>query len=593
MYKKICAACMAAMDADQKVCPNCGALMENRNPDGALPEGLLLNDTYRIGAFLSIDGEGGLYEALDIVSRRMYHIKEYMPITLCSGRDAELSLQVRVGSEVPYKNNATDFTDLYGRLRHFNNDICLVGVREVFYANNTVYAVTEKPEGISLTQYLAKNGGRLGWEEALDLLDPLWLAVERLHRAGIVHRGICCDNITVTGPGVVRLGGYATQAMRSQGTELKAQLYAGFAAPEQYTVSAFDGTFTDVYALSAVLYQTVTGVPVPSARERIHEDTLEDPTVYANGPLPDGSVQRLPLYLADAILHGLQLEGIARFPDMTAFRSALAGTPVAKTAAVPKVAGPRSAAHGAVHTEPEKKSLWARMNTDVKVGVCTGAFLLLVFFIVMLVWFNGRSVPQDDSGSSDTSSSLSDTSASDTFENSSPSEEQASLAPLLVGMKYSDARLEYPQYRFSVTYEYSTTYAAGVIMRQTPENGQSLSDSTVAIVVSQGTEPVPLPDLVGYTQGSAESMLQSLGIQYTIVTVINDGSWATGVVTETDPGEGTMLQPGIDTVTVRISSAKPADPSSSSSSVPSSSQESSSSEESSSSSENTSSTEGD
>ena len=49
------------------------------------------------------------------------------------------------------------------------------------------------------------------------------------------------DSITVTGPGVLRLGGYAIQAMRSQGTELKAQLYAGYAAPEQ-----FDGVQTRV-----------------------------------------------------------------------------------------------------------------------------------------------------------------------------------------------------------------------------------------------------------------------------------------------------------------------------------------------------------
>lgn len=556
MYTIICASCMTACQPGE-TCPHCGQALTNANPSGSLPEGLLLNDTYRVGAMQSLDSEGILYDAVDITSHRAYQIKEYVPITLCSGRDEDLGLQVRVGSEVPYKNNAADFTDLYGKLRHFNNDICLLGVREVFYANNTVYAVTEKAEGLSLEAYLQKRGGRLGWNEALDLLDPLWLSVERLHRAGIIHRGICCENITVTGPGVVRLGGFATQAMRTQGTELKSQLYTGYAAPEQYQSSAFDGPFTDIYALSAVLYRVITGLNVPSARERLNEDTLEDPTEYANAPLPDGSVQKLPLYLADAILHGLQLEGAERFADMPAFRAALAGQK-------PQAAAPR-APGGAVHTEPEKKR--AGLGTDAKIAIGTCVGLLLVFLVVLLIWSGGRdgrddgSSLEEDTTSSMTSSfdSLSgesgDESESETADTSS--ESQPAGAPQLVGMLYADARLEYGSYRFQVTYAYSSDYEEGRIMQQSPEEGQPVTDNTISITISQGVEPLPLPDLVGSTQASAEALLQGMNVSYTIVTVINDGSWAEGVVTETTPGEGAMVQPGITDVIVRVAGALP------------------------------------
>ncbi len=566
MYQRICAACMTAFDTAGDSCPACGAKCIDRNPEGALPEGLLLNDTYRVGAFVSLDSEGAVYEATDIVSHRAYRIKEYMPVTLCSGRDADLALQVRPGSEVPYKNNAADLTDLYARLRHFNNDICLLGVREVFYANNTVYAVTEKAEGITLTQYLQQQGGRLGWNDALDLLDPLWVAVERLHRAGILHRGICCDNITVSGPGVVRLGGYATAAMRRQGTELKAQLYAGYAAPEQYDASAFDGPYTDIYALSAVLYRVLTGVAVPAARQRLADDTLEDPTRYANAPLADGSVQRLPLYLADAVLHGLQLDGGERFADMAAFRAALAGQK-------PKAAAarPARAPGGAVRTEPERKSLWARMNTDLKVGICTGGFLLLVFLIVLLVWSGDKQPPDSSSGVSvQDSYSLSDTVEESPSVDTS-SGEPADLAPALVGKKYSDARLEHHGIRFNVEYEYSQQ-EAGVIIRQSPEPGMEIEDNTVTIIISQGTEPVPLPGLEGSTRASAEALLQGMGLKYEVYTFVNDGSWMEGVVVSTEPGEGAMLQPGIDVVILRVASAPPA-VSSSSSEAPSSSEQ--------------------
>lgn len=552
MYQKVCPVCFAVNDGKSAVCSACGAPMPNKNPGGSLPEGLLLNDTYRVGAFISIDSEGAVYDATEISTGRACQIKEYMPVTLCSGRGAQLELQVRVGSEVPYKNNASDFADLYARLRHFNNDICLVGVREVFYANNTVYAVTEKPEGLSLTQYLEKRGGRIGWDEALDLLDPLWLSVERLHRAGIIHRGICPDNITVTGPGVVRLGGFATQAMRSQGTELKAQLYPGYAAPEQYTASAFDGPFTDIYALSAVLYRVVTGVSVPTARERLHEDTLEDPTIYTEEPLPDGSVQRLPLYLADVILHGLQLDGAERFADMAAFRAALAGQQPQQPA--------RRGAAAAVKTEPARGGFWSRLGTDVKVALCTGLFLLLVFAVVLIVWYSGRSkAPVEDETSS---VSVTDTSSEMPDDTSESEESDPDLVPNLVGQRYAEARLAYSDIRFEVTYDYSSVYEAGVIMRQSPEADEPMTDNIISIVVSQGTEPIPLPDLEGSTGASAESILNGLGIKYTVVVAINDGSYAEGVVIETNPGAGTLVQPGIDTVILRVASARPAESSS-------------------------------
>ena len=153
MHKQVCLSCMTVFDMQQELCPCCGnAAAVNRNPAGALPEGLLLNENYRVGAFVSIDSEGSLYEATDIAGRRPCRIKEYMPVTLCSGRGEDLALQVRAGSEVPYKNNAADFADLYTTLQRFSNDICLLSVLEVFTANNTVYAVTEKAEGLTLTQ---------------------------------------------------------------------------------------------------------------------------------------------------------------------------------------------------------------------------------------------------------------------------------------------------------------------------------------------------------------------------------------------------------------------------------------------------------
>jgi hypothetical protein len=268
-------------------------------------------------------------------------------------------------------------------------------------------------------------------------------------------------------------------------------------------------------------------------------------------------VQKLPLYLADAILHGLQLDPADRFADMQSFRMALAGQKP-KHAPAPGGSAPRTPG-GAVRTEPVKKNLWTRMSTEFRIALCTFGFLAVVFAIVLGVWYNGRELPPESVPQTSTGSSVKEPSSTPQPESepvsSAPVQEEV-LAPQLVGSKYSDARLEYSSFRFSVSYEHSS-FAVGTIISQSPEHGTAVKDNTIAIVVSQGMEPIPMPDIEGNTRASAESLLTSLGIKYEIITVINDGSWASDVVTETNPGADVLVQPGVDTVILRVSTAKP------------------------------------
>ena len=71
------------------------------------------------------------------------------------------------------------------------------------------------------------------------------------------------------------LTGYGTLALRTGGSELKSQLYAGYAAPEQYSAAEFSGRYTDVYALAAVTYRLVTGQTPVSAPQRKVRDSME------------------------------------------------------------------------------------------------------------------------------------------------------------------------------------------------------------------------------------------------------------------------------------------------------------------------------
>ena len=71
--------------------------------------------------------------------------------------------------------------------------------------NNTVYAVEESEKGMTLTHYLSLRSRNLTPAEARTLLQPVMEGVTLLHKAGLIHRGICPDNILLPIDGSARL----------------------------------------------------------------------------------------------------------------------------------------------------------------------------------------------------------------------------------------------------------------------------------------------------------------------------------------------------------------------------------------------------
>lgn len=83
---------------------------------------------------------------------------------------------------------------------------------------------------------------------------------------GLLHRGISPETVFITKTGSAKLSGYATLGLRTADSELKSQMFEGYAAPEQYRAAEFDGPYTDVYGLAAVFYRAMTA-RLPSPRE--------------------------------------------------------------------------------------------------------------------------------------------------------------------------------------------------------------------------------------------------------------------------------------------------------------------------------------
>lgn len=155
------------------------------------------------------------------------------------------------------------------------------------------YLVMELVDGHNLADRL--RTGPLPWPEAVRVAGQIAAALAAAHRIGVVHRDVKPGNVmlTDTGAKVLDFGIAALGGLDSQSGEPLMGTPAYF-APERLTVGPPDPA-SDVYALGALLYRTLTGrAPLPV---QSWEDALE---VHRRGtPVPPLRVPGLPADIAE------------------------------------------------------------------------------------------------------------------------------------------------------------------------------------------------------------------------------------------------------------------------------------------------------
>ena len=96
----------------------------------------------------------------------------------------------------------------------------------------------------------------------------------------------------------------------------------------------------------------------------------------------------------------------------------------------------------------------------------------------------------------------------------------------------------------NVTLRYNDTIPAAQVMSQDPAAGAGVARNTpVAMVVSRGLEPVPVPNVVGLVRSSAEALIASNGFTTGVVTEVFSETIASGRVISQSPEAGAILEP--------------------------------------------------
>lgn len=390
--RSICLGCMQDKGQAQ-VCPFCG--YKEGTPAQAphyLQPGTILAGKYLIGRGLGHGGFGTTYIARDEVLGIKLAIKEYLPQD-CASRQPGTNLVTPFSGDGArrFSEGLESFLQEARTLARFDGTPNIVGVRDFFTENGTAYLVMNYLEGITLKQYLVRSGGKpVPFDKMMGILLPVMDALHTVHAAGLLHRDISPDNIFLTTSGQVTLidFGAARQSMNVQ-QSLSVILKPGYAPEEQYRSRGHQGPWSDVYALGATMYRTLTGKIPPESLERQKQDCLIPPSRLGI---------RIPAYAEAAILKAMAVNAEDRFQTVDEFRAALLrsgssgqGTPVQPTAPIKREPSQRSERE-MQDVEPVTYPLGHKSNKKKKKGprpviVIAAVLMTLILGVVALFFY--------------------------------------------------------------------------------------------------------------------------------------------------------------------------------------------------------------
>ncbi len=432
----------------------------------------------------------------------------------------------------------------------------IVSVFDWGEANGTYFIVMEYVEGHTLAEML-RDEGRLHPDRAAEITADIAAALGFAHRNRVVHRDVKPGNVLITRDGGVKVADFGIARALSDSTDqnlTKTGSVMGTAtyfSPEQARGAAVDPR-SDIYSLGCVLYEMTTGHPpftgdsaVAIAYKHVQEnplpprrydpalpETLEAITLKCLAKNPANRYPGAQDLRADLrrFLDGSRImaEPVLAPPIDPGATSMMANTQYGEQTAL--VAGPVGYQPPGEYDdyddyyddeeEEPKRSKWFLVALVLLLLVLAGLLFLLASN------FSGNDEP----------------------------EVPMVTVPGVLNQDVTVATQALEAEGFEVATEFVNDPApANQVTAQDPEAGADAEEgSTVTLTVSQGPEPVVVPDVVGMAQSEASQTLTAAGFVVNAVPEENDDV-PEDVVISQDPPANAEVAPNA-TITIKVSS---------------------------------------
>ncbi len=490
--------------------------------------GQTLDGRYKIEKQVGIGGMAVVFRAYDAVIRRNVAVK---------------MLKEDVAQDEAAVKRFINESKAVAMLSHPN----IVSIYDVSVSGTYKYIVMEYIEGITLKSYMSKKGA-LPLPEVIHYSRQILSALAHAHGKGIIHRDIKPQNIMLLKDGNIKVTDFGIAKLPNAETVTMTDKAIGtvyYISPEQASGLEID-TRSDLYSMGVVMYEMASGklpfvAETPVSVALMQVNTPPTPPTEVNPEIPRG--------LEQIILTAMEKSAEDRFAEAEQMLERL--TILKKNpSAVFKPLGALSEADKKKKEKKEKKAEEKRKKNErrerlypaylgasmfpIILGV---AFAFLIIIIICAYYLLSA------------------------FFNSDTDQSYIMTVENFVGQTYYDGMdevLAQKDYKVTVEYVYDSEYEIGMILEQSPLEGEKRrveSGKTVCEItftVCRGTETFEMPDcfMKDYRTVSDE-LFKKYGLIVNVVEEYNVAI-AAGLVLSTNPVAGTTVKTG-DSVTLLIS----------------------------------------
>lgn len=476
--------------------------------------GKRLDSRYEIQEIVGVGGMSVVYKAYDNVDDRIVAVKIL--------KDEFLTNDEFVRR---FKNESKAIA----LLSHPN----IVKVYDVSFGEKLQYIVMEYVDGITLKEYIQKQGA-ITWNDALFFTTQILKALQHAHDKGIVHRDIKPQNIILLPNGNLKVADFGIARFSRSDTKTLTETAIGsvhYISPEQ-AKGEFTDEKADIYSVGVVLYEMLAG-KVPFEAESAVSVALMQ--LQSNAKRLTEINPDIPLGLEQICIHAMQKDPKDRYQSATEmlldveeiiknpktefdYSYFVDKEPTKYISQTDKITGEQPVLNEneiektydedveEVYYDPDHKK---KVITAVSIGliVLAAAIVLLVMTI--------------------TGSFKTDTSTLDNFVGFSYDE-------LINSNKYD--------YEFILEQKKTDEVEPGIIVEQSPEAGSKvISGSQVKLVVSASEDDINVPNIYNLNEEKAKKSLANEGLNNYKFTTISSETVEEGYVVYTEPKAGTVV----------------------------------------------------